>query len=65
MDRFINGRDAQKDILGCHAIEALDQALDEALDQALARPRKVMCMIKAGRPVDAFIESVVPSGSVR
>ncbi len=52
VDRFINGRGAGKNIIGCHSIEALVRTL--------ARPRKVMCMIKAGKPVDAFIESVIP-----
>jgi len=52
VDEFINGRAAGKNIIGCHSIEALVQSLD--------KPRKVMCMIKAGSAVDAFIESVVP-----
>ncbi len=52
VDDFINGRAAGKNIIGCHSIEALVGTLK--------RPRKVMCMIKAGRAVDAFIESVTP-----
>ena len=44
VDDFINGRAAGKNIIGCHSIEALVGALK--------RPRKVMCMIKAGRAVD-------------
>lgn len=52
VDDFINGRAAGKNIIGCHSIEALVGTLK--------RPRKVMCMIKAGRPVDNFIESVTP-----
>ncbi len=52
VDRFIKGRGAGKNIIGCHSIEALVRSL--------VRPRKVMCMIKAGTPVDAFIESVIP-----
>ena len=52
VDDFINGRAAGKNIIGCHTVEALIGALK--------RPRKVMCMIKAGRAVDAFIESVTP-----
>ena len=52
VDDFINGRAAGKNIIGCHSIETLVGTLK--------RPRKVMCMIKAGRAVDAFIESVTP-----
>ncbi|HUU00354.1 MAG TPA: decarboxylating NADP(+)-dependent phosphogluconate dehydrogenase [Myxococcota bacterium] len=52
VDDFIKGRAAGKNIIGCHTIEELAQAVK--------RPRLVMCMIKAGAPVDAFIESVLP-----
>jgi 6-phosphogluconate dehydrogenase len=52
VDDFINGRAAGKNIIGYHTI-------DELLKN-LRRPRKVMCMIKAGQPVDAFIDSVIP-----
>jgi 6-phosphogluconate dehydrogenase len=52
VDEFLNGRAAGKNIIGCHSIEALVGNLK--------RPRKVMCMIKAGAAVDAFIESVRP-----
>jgi len=52
VDAFVNGRAAGKNIIGCHSIEVLIATLK--------RPRQVMCMIKAGHPVDAFITSVVP-----
>ena len=52
VDAFMNGRGAGKNILGCHRIEDLVGALK--------KPRKVMCMIKAGDAVDAFIASVAP-----
>jgi len=52
VDEFINGRAAGKNIIGCYSIEELVQTL--------SKPRKVMCMIKAGSAVDAFIESVTP-----
>jgi len=52
VDAFISGRAAGKNIIGCHSVEALIAALK--------RPRKVMCMIKAGAAVDAFIASVTP-----
>jgi len=52
VDAFVNGRGAGKNLIGCHSIEELCDRLE--------RPRKVMCMIKAGEAVDAFIESVLP-----
>ena len=52
VDAFVNGRAAGKNIIGCHRIENLVGNLK--------RPRKVMCMIKAGAAVDAFIESIQP-----
>jgi len=52
VDNFINGRAAGKNIIGCQNIEQLCQNL--------ATPRKVMLMVKAGKPVDAFIKQVIP-----
>ncbi len=52
VDAFVNGRAAGKNIIGCHTIESLVATLK--------RPRKVMCMIKAGKAVDDFIEAVAP-----
>lgn len=52
VDAFVNGRAAGKNIIGCHTIEELVATLK--------RPRKVMCMIKAGKAVDDFIEAVTP-----
>jgi 6-phosphogluconate dehydrogenase len=52
VDDFIKGRAAGKNIIGCHSIKELIGTLD--------KPRKVMCMIKAGRAVDDFIEAVMP-----
>ena len=52
VDAFVAGRGAGKNLIGCRSIEELCTSLE--------RPRKVMCMIKAGPPVDAFIESVLP-----
>ena len=52
VDDFINGRAAGKNIIGCYNMKDLVQTL--------SRPRKVMCMIKAGSAVDAFIESLTP-----
>ncbi len=52
VDRFINGRGKGKNFIGTHSIQ-------EFMD-ALERPRKVMLLVKAGKPVDDFIEQIIP-----
>jgi 6-phosphogluconate dehydrogenase len=52
VDDFVNGRGKGKNIVGTHSVEEFVNALE--------RPRKVMIMVKAGAPVDAFIEQVIP-----
>ncbi|HOK94538.1 MAG TPA: decarboxylating NADP(+)-dependent phosphogluconate dehydrogenase [Anaerohalosphaeraceae bacterium] len=52
VDDFINGRAKGKNIIGCRSIEEMTAALK--------RPRKVMIMVKAGKPVDDFIEQLLP-----
>ena len=52
VDTFIEGRAAGKNFIGCHSIEELCANLK--------RPRKVMLLVKAGWPVDAFIEQLIP-----
>ncbi len=52
VDDFIAGRAAGKNIIGCHSLEELCDNL--------ANPRRVMLMIKAGKPVDDFIELLLP-----
>ncbi|MFC2030673.1 decarboxylating NADP(+)-dependent phosphogluconate dehydrogenase [Chloroflexota bacterium] len=52
VDRFIEGRAKGKKISGCHTVKEL---CDE-----LVRPRRVMLMVKAGQPVDDFIELLLP-----
>ncbi len=52
VDDFINGRAKDKNIIGCHT--------PEELVENLAKPRKVMLMVKAGKPVDAFIDTMLP-----
>ncbi len=53
VDAFINGRGKGKKFIGAHSIEALVKSLKT--------PRKVMLMVKAGAPVDEFIEHLLPS----
>lgn len=52
VDDFIAGPATGREILGTHSIEQLVGALE--------KPRRVMLMIKAGRPVDATIEQLLP-----
>jgi 6-phosphogluconate dehydrogenase len=52
VDAFIEGRAAGKRFIGAHSIEELCASLK--------RPRKVMLLVKAGAPVDAFIEQLIP-----
>jgi 6-phosphogluconate dehydrogenase len=52
VDNFLAGRAKGKNIIGCHSIEEMVEVLK--------RPRKVMLMVKAGNPVDAFIEQILP-----
>lgn len=49
---FVNGRAKGKNIIGAHTIKELVDALKT--------PRKVMLMVKAGKPVDDFIELLLP-----
>jgi 6-phosphogluconate dehydrogenase len=52
VDRFMDGRGAGKNFIGTHTIEELCASLE--------RPRKVMMLVKAGQPVDDFIELLLP-----
>ena len=52
VEKFVTGRGKNKNIIGCKSVEELCDNLE--------RPRKVMLMVKAGAPVDAFIEQVLP-----
>jgi 6-phosphogluconate dehydrogenase len=52
VDDFMNGRAQGKNIIGCHSVEEMVANLKT--------PRKVMVMVKAGKPVDIFIDQVLP-----
>jgi 6-phosphogluconate dehydrogenase len=52
VDDFTGGRAKGKKILGFHDVASMCASL--------RRPRKVMIMVKAGSPVDATIESLLP-----
>lgn len=49
---FLEGRAKGKNIRGAKSIEELVASLE--------KPRKIMLMVKAGAPVDAFIEQLIP-----
>ncbi|MBN1511136.1 MAG: decarboxylating NADP(+)-dependent phosphogluconate dehydrogenase [Phycisphaerae bacterium] len=52
VDDFVNGRGKGLKIIGTHSLAELCAALK--------RPRKIMLMVKAGTPVDQFIEQLLP-----
>ncbi len=52
IDAFLAGRAQGKNIIGCHSIKELAANLK--------RPRKVFMLVKAGQPVDDFIELLIP-----
>ena len=52
VDDFVNGRAKGKKIVGCRSVQELAAAL--------ARPRKIMVMVKAGKAVDETIEQILP-----
>jgi 6-phosphogluconate dehydrogenase len=52
VDDFINGNARGTKVIGTHSIEELVGAL--------IKPRRVMMLVKAGKPVDAFIEQLIP-----
>ena len=52
VDKFIQGRGKDKKFIGAHSIEEFIASLE--------RPRKVMLLVKAGKPVDDFIDLLLP-----
>lgn len=52
VDEFLNNEAKGKSIIGAHSIEELCANLK--------RPRRIILLVKAGSPVDAFIEQLLP-----
>ena len=52
VDAFVNGRGQGKNLVGCRSVAELVAAL--------ARPRKILMMVRAGRPVDDLINELAP-----
>lgn len=52
VDNFLNGRGKGKNFIGARSIEEFIASLE--------RPRKMMMLVKAGSPVDSFIEMLLP-----
>jgi len=52
VEKFVNGRGKGKNFIGATSIEEFIASLE--------RPRKVMMLVKAGKPVDDFIELLLP-----
>ena len=50
--KFVEGRAKGKNIIGTYSIKELIDSLE--------KPRKVMLMVKAGKPVDDFIDQIIP-----
>ena len=52
VDLFINGRGKDKNIIGTRTLQELVDSIE--------KPRKIMLMVKAGKPVDDFIDQIIP-----
>ncbi len=52
VNQFVNGRAKGKNIVGTKSVSELVGSLKT--------PRKIMLMVKAGKPVDEFIELIIP-----
>ena len=52
VEDFLNNQALGTEVVGAYSIEELVDLL--------SRPRKIMLMVKAGDPVDAFIDSLIP-----
>ena len=56
VDEFTNGNAKGTKVIGTHSIAELVSALK--------RPRRVMLLVKAGQPVDIFIEKLCPHRTI-
>lgn len=52
VDEFLNGVARGTRVIGVHSLEELVNSLE--------KPRRIMLMVKAGQPVDDFIEQLIP-----
>ena len=52
VDHFLQNEAKGKSIIGAHSIEELCAKLK--------KPRRIMLLVKAGNPVDQFIEQLLP-----
>jgi 6-phosphogluconate dehydrogenase len=52
VDDFLSGRGKAKSIVGAHTVEELVSSLKT--------PRKIMIMVKSGKPVDLLIQKITP-----
>lgn len=52
VDAFMQGRGAGKNFIGTHSLEEFVASL--------SKPRKIILLVKAGNPVDSFIEKLIP-----
>ena len=52
VDKFVSGRAAGKNIIGCRSMQELVDSLE--------KPRRVFMMVKAGKAVDELIEQLLP-----
>ncbi len=52
VDAFLQGSAKGSQVMGCHTVQEFVSALK--------RPRRIMLMVKAGEPVDDFIEQLYP-----
>lgn len=52
VDQFVEGRGKGKNIIGTRSLPELVDSLE--------RPRKIIIMVKAGAPVDDFINKIIP-----
>ena len=52
VDEFVNGNAKGTTVIGTHSLEELVSKLK--------KPRRVMMLVKAGQPVDDFIEKLIP-----